>query len=1008
MDLSQLAVLLQDLGDNTELINRIKSIVNQSEATDLLQHFHLDAVVTDECTTHTEYQVAQGLVPREIKKRWYRGKEPIGRGTYGTVWMEREGAASNQRAVKIMEKGLMMRHGIDYKKELLALAKFSKPQYQQQEVLVKFLGWCEESLHLFLYMEYFELGDLENHITGSMMEDDIKDITTNLLNGLRIMHREGFTHRDLKPGNIFVVQKPPGASWWVKIGDFGISKRVNHELTALYTSIGTRLYMAPEVTGDLDTDEPTSKYTNAVDMWSLGCVVYKIATQVVPFPAGRDLWRFCAGGPFPGQPLLDRITAEGTDFVKRLLVLDPRDRLSAESALQASWLSQRRRSSEDSIRIRAQPSSDPKNPEAGPIGDLGMDPSELEATATISTSRLAFQSEQPQTGELRESRRDSAGQQQKHQATSTNGKPMSPPKSSSPLPNRVRDIVDRDVNLMEATVRLSAPRPARRGEPPQPQSPQRSPPPGNGVKIVQRAVTATLVATKRLLETLTEWSREKASEGDVSRAFVSCGYEFNLACRVLKSVGIETGDSASIVDRLRTVLEDTLSQDASPLALNRYLPRISEIIVEMLKWMKQKQALLPEEMQKKAPEDGRSDGTGGKGDTLGEKNSRWLPAPTREPPVTTAESSHRCSAAIATTTTQAPEDYLKRPGDDREVDKLFRELMEIRGWINLPALAKQQMLAYPAAKKWVLIHQHRLTELQSKKHRSESGQILGRIDEEGSPEWYVKKIIDGTITTKQLERLSVAVRTQPISWVKAFLETRGLLALTDVLTKINRKSSLQSALGPVRDDRDRDNERIIVRCVKALMNNKYGVDDALAHQPIVVSLINSLVSPDLITRKLVSEILTFLSHWGDGQGCHKVLEAIDIVKDQHHKAGRFDFWIPSFELAIDNHLHISDSKLDSSQGIDQLDFFLEYCLSTTFLINMLVDKHEDDLTGRCYVRSQFIACGIKSILTKLELFQNEAIDKQIEHFRENEAIDYEDLLQLEEEEKGPTPIVAEG
>jgi serine/threonine protein kinase len=464
MDLSPLAPppgLLQDLENNPQLTDWIKRTLNQAEANDLLQHYHLDAVVTSECTTQVEYRAAQGLVPQRIEKRWCRRKEPIGHGLWGQVWLEQEGESSNQRAVKILRKDSMKLQGIDYKKEILALAKFSKRHYQQQEVFVKFIGWCEQPSDLFIYMEYFELGDLEGHINGSITEDDTKDISTNLLNGLRIMHHEGFTHRDLKPGNIFVVQRPPAARWWVKIGDFGISKRVNHKLTALYTRIGTPLYMAPEVTGYLDTDEPTSEYNKAVDMWSLGCVLYKVATQVVPFPTPRDLRKFCSGGPFPEQPLLDRIAAEGVEFVKGLLVPHPQNRLTAESALQTSWLSQRRRPSEDSTRIRAQLSSDTKEPEAGQTADNGTGLSE--AISGISTSRLALQPEKAETEEPFESRRFSAYQMQKHPATSTNGMPM-PPTETSPLPNRVREVVDRDSHSTEASVRLSAPGPRRPAE----------------------------------------------------------------------------------------------------------------------------------------------------------------------------------------------------------------------------------------------------------------------------------------------------------------------------------------------------------------------------------------------------------------------------------------------------------------------------------------------------------------------------------------------------------------
>ncbi|RAL14790.1 serine/threonine-protein kinase [Aspergillus homomorphus CBS 101889] len=233
----------------------------------------------------------------------------------------------------------MERDKINYKREVLALAKFSKRQYQQQEVLVNFLGWLDDPSNLYLYMEYFPLGDLEGHISQPISEEEVKDIAMNLLNGLCIIHAEHFAHRDLKPGNIFVVRKPPTARWWVKIGDFGIAKRVNHERTALQTSIGTPQYLAPEVSGDLDLDEPTSVYNNAVDIWSLGCVIYRIATQHNPFPARTDLRRFCSGRkPFPEEPLRNTMEPDGVKFVKALISPFPNERPSAQAASEMAWL----------------------------------------------------------------------------------------------------------------------------------------------------------------------------------------------------------------------------------------------------------------------------------------------------------------------------------------------------------------------------------------------------------------------------------------------------------------------------------------------------------------------------------------------------------------------------------------------------------------------------------------------------------------------------------------------
>ena len=109
---------------------------------------------------------------------------------------------------------------------------------------------------------------------------------------------------------------------------------------------------------------------------------------------------------------------------------------------------------------------------------------------------------------------------------------------------------------------------------------------------IEKSVTHLLVATKQLLETLTQWSRHTATEGEVSDVYVRLGYEFNIACRAFNFIGVETTDLGPVPELLRAILEETLSQEASPASLDRFLPRIRDIIISLLHGLKRKQSKL--------------------------------------------------------------------------------------------------------------------------------------------------------------------------------------------------------------------------------------------------------------------------------------------------------------------------------------------------------------------------------------------------------------------------------
>lgn len=116
--------------------------------------------------------------------------------------------------------------------------------------------------------------------------------------------------------------------------------------------------------------------------------------------------------------------------------------------------------------------------------------------------------------------------------------------------------------------------------------------PSQQLSQIEKSVTHLLIATKQLLETLTQWSRHTATEGEVSDVYVRLGYEFNIACRAFNQIGVETTDLGPVPELLRAILEETLSQEASSASLDKFLPRIRDIIITLLHGLKRKQQRL--------------------------------------------------------------------------------------------------------------------------------------------------------------------------------------------------------------------------------------------------------------------------------------------------------------------------------------------------------------------------------------------------------------------------------
>jgi len=138
----------------------------------------------------------------------------------------------------------------------------------------------------------------------------------------------------------------------VKLGDFGISKRIQpQDTTTFHTQVSTQIYGAPEVLGS-DPNSETSVYTNSVDIWSLGCVIYELLVGTRLFTSGEQVSRYYYKKfPFPEDKLkgLSPPTDDaGISLLKSMLAIRPEDRPTAEDALGNVWLVDLESDNEDS------------------------------------------------------------------------------------------------------------------------------------------------------------------------------------------------------------------------------------------------------------------------------------------------------------------------------------------------------------------------------------------------------------------------------------------------------------------------------------------------------------------------------------------------------------------------------------------------------------------------------------------------------------------------------------
>jgi len=197
----------------------------------------------------------------------------------------------------------------------------------------------ENPTQLSLVMELVQGGELFFKIVerGSYSEQDASTIVRQIVEGVEYLHSLEIAHRDLKPENLLVqLQQDVDGNdiETIKIADFGLSK-IFAGGEELQTSCGTPDYAAPEVL----TCEKA--YDKSVDLWSVGVITYVLLCGYPPFYASSQPALFekiiHVNFSFP-DPEWSLISNTAKDFIKHLIVFDPKQRLTAKQCLNHPFL----------------------------------------------------------------------------------------------------------------------------------------------------------------------------------------------------------------------------------------------------------------------------------------------------------------------------------------------------------------------------------------------------------------------------------------------------------------------------------------------------------------------------------------------------------------------------------------------------------------------------------------------------------------------------------------------
>merc|ERR1712087_1032721 len=281
-----------------------------------------------------------GISERDFYKKYWIEAGKIGEGAFARV---RKITRKSDKAVfalkMIKKKGKSVEDIAALQREILVLQKCD------HQNVVKLGDWCDTKKRIYMVVEFCDGGDVFERVVEykKFSEKSAIHVVKQVASGILHVHNLGFVHRDLKPDNLMYLNKEVDSD--IKIIDFGLAGDVNEG--PCKTPCGTAHYAAPEVLSSMEYDQ-------SADMWSLGVILYTLLCGFPPFFDAsnnmKNLYHLIKKGQysFP-SPFWDDISDGAKDLIRRLLLKDPKGRLTAEEVLKHSWVVNEDQAADDDL-----------------------------------------------------------------------------------------------------------------------------------------------------------------------------------------------------------------------------------------------------------------------------------------------------------------------------------------------------------------------------------------------------------------------------------------------------------------------------------------------------------------------------------------------------------------------------------------------------------------------------------------------------------------------------------